>query len=75
MTQPPMKQPDKFTDFMRRLMAVPHSEIKARIEARKQTIKTASPVRSALRPNGQLSWPFLPPCQSVLYRSDAFLTI
>jgi hypothetical protein len=33
---------DKFTDFVRRLMAVPHSEIKARIEARKQAIKPVS---------------------------------
>jgi len=36
---------DKFTNFMRRLVAVPHSEIKARIEAEKrakQTSKTSA---------------------------------
>ena len=38
---------DKFTNFMRRLVAVPHSEIKARIEARKQAIKSASPASAA----------------------------
>jgi hypothetical protein len=27
---------DKFTHFMRRLMAVPHSEIKAKLDAEKQ---------------------------------------
>ena len=27
---------DKFTDFMRRLVAVPHSEIKAKLDAEKQ---------------------------------------
>jgi hypothetical protein len=32
---------DKFTDFMRRLMAVPHSEIKARLEAEKKTKRTS----------------------------------
>ena len=32
---------DKFTDFMRRLMAVPHSEIKARIEAEKEAKRTS----------------------------------
>jgi len=30
---------DKFTDFMRRLMAVPHSEIKARLDAEKEAKK------------------------------------
>ena len=38
---------DKFTDFMRRLVAVPHSEIKARIDARKRTSKTASRASAA----------------------------
>jgi hypothetical protein len=32
---------DKFTDFMRKLVQVPHSEIKARIEADRGT-RTAS---------------------------------
>jgi hypothetical protein len=32
---------DKFTDFMRRLVAVPHSEIKARIEAEKEAKRTS----------------------------------
>ena len=32
---------DKFTDFMRRLMAVPHSEIKARLDAEKETKRTS----------------------------------
>ena len=30
---------DKFTSFMRRLMAVPHSEIKAKLEAEKRAKK------------------------------------
>jgi hypothetical protein len=29
----------KFTDFMKRLMAVPHSEIKAKLEAEKRAKK------------------------------------
>jgi hypothetical protein len=29
----------QFTDFMRRLVAVPHSEVKARLEAEKQAKK------------------------------------
>ncbi len=33
---------DKFTDFMRRLVAVPHSEIKARIEAKKRVSKPSA---------------------------------
>jgi hypothetical protein len=31
---------DEFTRFMRRLVAVPHSEIKARLEAEKQAKRT-----------------------------------
>ena len=34
----------QFTDFMRRLVAVPHSEIKARLEAEKQSKASASRV-------------------------------
>jgi hypothetical protein len=30
---------DKFTNFMRRLVAVPHSEIKAKLDAEKQARK------------------------------------
>jgi hypothetical protein len=40
----------KFTDFMRRLVAVPHSEIKAKLEAEKaakQTSKSSSRVSAA----------------------------
>jgi len=33
-----------FTNFMRRLMKVPHSEIKAKLEAEKRTPKRASRV-------------------------------
>jgi len=36
---------DKFTDFMRRLTAVPHAELKARLDAEKeakQAAKTSS---------------------------------
>jgi hypothetical protein len=33
---------DKFTDFMRRLVAVPHSEIKAKLEAEKRAKKRKS---------------------------------
>lgn len=31
---------DNFTDFMRRLVQVPHSEIKARLEAEKEAKRT-----------------------------------
>jgi hypothetical protein len=31
---------EQFTSFMRRLVAVPHSEIKARLEAEKQAKRT-----------------------------------
>jgi hypothetical protein len=31
----------KFTDFMRRLVAVPHSEIKARLDAEKEAKRTS----------------------------------
>ncbi len=31
---------DNFTNFMRRLMAVPHSEIKAQLEAEKEAKRT-----------------------------------
>ena len=32
---------DKFTHFMRRLMAVPHSEIKAQLDAEKEAKRTS----------------------------------
>ena len=39
-TKSPAKNPtgdfDKFTNFMRRLVAVPHSEIKAKLDAEKR---------------------------------------
>jgi hypothetical protein len=44
---------DKFTDFMRRLVAVPHSEIKARLEAEKQAKRTSK--TSASRASGEPS--------------------
>jgi hypothetical protein len=34
---------DKFTNFMRRLVAVPHSELKTRLEAEKEAKRTSSP--------------------------------
>ena len=33
---------DRFTDFMRRLVAVPHSEIKAKLDAEKRAKKRTS---------------------------------
>jgi hypothetical protein len=33
---------DKFTDFMRKLVQVPHSEIKARLDAEKEAKSPAS---------------------------------
>jgi hypothetical protein len=44
---------DKFQDFMRRLMAVPHSEIKARLDAEKEAKRTSKP--SASRASGASS--------------------
>jgi len=38
---------DKFTEFMRRLVAVPHSEIKAKLDAEKAAKRT--PKRGASR--------------------------
>lgn len=37
---------DKFTDFMRRLVAVPHSEIKERLDAEKEAKRTSKPSAS-----------------------------
>ena len=34
----------QFTDFVRRILSVPHSEIKRRLEAEKQSKSSASPV-------------------------------
>jgi hypothetical protein len=45
---------EAFTSFMRRLMGVPHSEIKAKLEAErevKRTSKTASRAAAASSPN------------------------
>ncbi len=39
----------KFTDFMRRLVAVPHSEIKAKLDAEKQAKKLRSKRTSSSR--------------------------
>jgi hypothetical protein len=39
---------DKFTDFMRRLVAVPHSEVKAKLDAEKRA-KKRTPRASASR--------------------------
>jgi hypothetical protein len=37
----------QFTDFMRRLVAVPHSEIKARLDAEKQAKKQQKKLSSS----------------------------
>ncbi|PYX17896.1 MAG: hypothetical protein DMG84_01805 [Acidobacteria bacterium] len=39
----------KFTNFMRRLVAVPHSEIKAKLDAEKQAKQRRKNVSSASR--------------------------
>ena len=39
----------KFTNFMKRLIAVPHSEIKAKLDAEKRTKKRKSSKASASR--------------------------
>jgi hypothetical protein len=44
---------DRFTDFARRLFAVPHSHIKAKLEAEKAAKRT--PKTSASRDSGALS--------------------
>jgi hypothetical protein len=36
----------QFTDFMRKLVAVPHSKIKARLDAEKETKRTSKPSAS-----------------------------
>jgi hypothetical protein len=41
---------DKFTSFMRRLVAVPHSEIKAAMEAEKTRKKSSSVSRASGEP-------------------------
>ena len=41
----------RFTDFMRRLVAVPHSEIKAKLDAERKRKRTRSR-RSASRDSG-----------------------
>jgi len=38
---------DKFTDFMRQLIAVPHSELKARLDAEKEAKRTSKLSSSA----------------------------
>jgi hypothetical protein len=44
---------DEFTNFMRRLVAVPHSEIKAQLDAEKRAKRT--PKSSASRARGASS--------------------
>ena len=44
------KQTDDFTQFMRKLVSVPHTEIKARLEAEKRKKRTSKP--SASRASG-----------------------
>ncbi len=39
----------KFTDFMRRLVAVPHSEIKAKLDAEKQSKQRRKKLSSGSR--------------------------
>lgn len=36
---------DRFTDFMRRLVAVPHSEIKAKLDAEREAKRTSKASR------------------------------
>jgi hypothetical protein len=43
MTTPATPRDDRFTEFMRKLVSVPHSEIKARLEAEKAEKKSAPP--------------------------------
>lgn len=45
---------DRFTDFLRRLVAVPHSEIKAQLDAEKAAKRKAKS-RSASRVSGASS--------------------
>jgi hypothetical protein len=42
----------KFTDFMRKLVAVPHSEIKAKLDAEKQAKRQRKKRSSASRDKG-----------------------
>ncbi len=64
---------DRFTDFMRRLVAVPHSEIKAKLDAEKKAKgRTPKPSASPVSPAPNLKPAFLPPCLSALRRSGAF---
>ena len=45
--------PDRFMDFMRRLVQVPHSEIKAKLDAEREAKRTSK--LSASRASGALS--------------------
>jgi hypothetical protein len=42
---------DRFTNFMRRLVAVPHSEIKAKLEAEKAAKRTSTKRRASRVPD------------------------
>lgn len=44
---------ENFVDFARRLLKVPHSEIKAKLEAEKRTPKRASRVPASSSPTSQ----------------------
>ena len=62
------KNADSFTDFMRRLVAVPHSEIRAKLDAekaaKKRKPKPSASRASASSPKGQISIAlFLRPCR------------
>ena len=62
----------QFTNFMRRLVAVPHSEIKAKLDAEKRA-KTPKRKGASRASSERIRMSFLPPCQSPLHRSGAFL--
>jgi hypothetical protein len=47
------KADDTFTAFMKRLLQVPHSEIKAKLDAEREAKRTSKP--SASRASGALS--------------------
>ena len=61
----------KFTNFMRRLVAVPHSEIKAKLDAEKRAKTRKRKARFPRFPRKGLERPFLPPCQSPPQRLTA----
>jgi hypothetical protein len=49
---------DKFADFMRRLVAVPHSEVKAKLDAEKQAKQRQKKPVSSLASHAKIRIPF-----------------